>query len=173
MHSNKNVRIFRLSRRSEERHPKCNGLLHECPISDFVKNWPVVFVGCSSFPIAYVCLIYDNTLKERDRRNGNLQDGYDRQKLVHVWYQISLFFDLVPLRHIYHEKIYGFNYRCANFYRNSFWRQNSFHYLRKVPWTSGDQPAIWWKYEEMGATGKAASYRIKPIQTVINVLKFN
>ena len=25
--------------------------------------------------------------------------------------------------------LYGFNYRCANFYRNSFWRQNSFHYL--------------------------------------------
>ena len=76
----KNVRIFRLSRRSEERHPKSKGLLHECTIADSVKKWPVVFVGCSSFPIAYVFLIYDNTLKERDRRNGNLQDGYDRQK---------------------------------------------------------------------------------------------
>ena len=53
MHSNKNVRIFRLSQRSEERHPKFNRLLHECPKSYSVKNWPLVFVVCSSFPIAY------------------------------------------------------------------------------------------------------------------------
>ena len=53
MHSNKNVRIFRLSQRSEERHPKFNRLLHECPKSYSVKNWPLVFVVCSSFTIAY------------------------------------------------------------------------------------------------------------------------
>ena len=53
MHSNKNVRIFRLSQRSEERHPKFNRLLHECSKSYSVKNWPLVFVVCSSFPIAY------------------------------------------------------------------------------------------------------------------------
>ena len=34
------------------------------------------------------------------------------------------------------------------------------------------KPAIWWKYKEMGATGKDSSYGIKPIHTVINVLKF-
>ena len=46
MHSNKNVRIFRLSQRSEERHPKFNRLLHVCPKSYSVKNWPLVFVVC-------------------------------------------------------------------------------------------------------------------------------
>ena len=47
MHSKKkNVRIFRLSRRSDKRHPKFNRLLYKFPKSYSVKNRPVVFVGC-------------------------------------------------------------------------------------------------------------------------------
>ena len=49
MHSNKNVQIFRLSRRSEERHPKFNLLFHECPKSYSVKNGHL----CSSFVQAF------------------------------------------------------------------------------------------------------------------------
>ena len=105
MHSNKNVRIFRLSQRSEERHPKFNRLLHECPKFYSVKNWPLVFVVCSSFPIAYDFWSTTTLLNNEMGETENLQDGCDCKKMVHVWYQISHFFDLVPLWHICHEKI--------------------------------------------------------------------
>ena len=62
----------------------------------------------------------------------NLQDGCDRQKLVHISFQFFHFSSWSRCS-IYVMKKFWISTTNVPifFYRNSFWRQNSFHYVRQ------------------------------------------
>ena len=86
----------------------------------------------------------------------NLQDGCDCKKMVHVWYQISHFFDLVMKKYrvsttnvpIFIEIRSGDKIRSIIIEKSQVFKRSNFQ--------DGGKRGL-------GATGKASLYRSKPI----------
>ena len=102
MHSKQNVQIFRLSLRSQERNPKFNGLVHECPKSYSVKHWLVVCCQLYKLSHSVGFLMNHNAPKQQDGRNRKLARWLWCRLSKVGSHLISNFssFDLVPLWHV-------------------------------------------------------------------------